>query len=417
MDGGRRGNIMINWQEALEVILGAVGPIASARVPIGKALGLVAAEDVLAPENLPPFDNSAMDGFAVIHSDCAGASEANPASLRIIEDLPAGSVTAQEVQRGTAIRIMTGAMMPSGCDCVVPVEDTRSTDSTVEILKTPKLNGNVRTKGEDVKEGQKAVLDFDVINAATIGLLAALGIEYVSAVPPAKVGIITTGAELVDISKPPGPGQIRDSNMHSLSAQISSWGGLPMPFPRVADSLNAVETAIKRAAGICNVIVTSGGISVGDYDYVKDALANIGAKQLFWRVAQRPGGPFGFWIYRGLPVFGLPGNPVSALVMAELYLRPAINKMMARPLDGTQGRKCVKARLMDGFRKSGMDGKRHFLRVIAQEGKDGWEAKLSDPQGSAQLFPMKAANALAMVPEDIAEVPKGGEVELLLFEK
>ncbi|MDR2560903.1 MAG: molybdopterin molybdotransferase MoeA [Holophagales bacterium] len=411
---------MIKWQEALEVILGAIRPLGAARIPIDKVFGLVAAEDVMATENLPPFSNSAMDGFAVSHSDCEGASESSPISLSVIEDLPAGSVASQDLPKGAAMRIMTGAMMPRGSDSVVPVEDTRSSGSTVEILKAPKPNGNVRAKGEDVKDGQRAILAFDVINAAAIGLLAALGIERISAIPPAKVGIITTGGELVDISKRPGPGQIRDSNMHSLSALVSCWGAWPIHFPRIADSPDKVAAAIRRAADMCDVIVTTGGVSVGDYDCVKGALADIGAKQHFWRVAQRPGGPFGFWDYEGRPVFGLPGNPVSAMVMAELYLRPALAKMMGRmmggPGNGTHWQRRVKAKFVEGFRKSGMDGKRHFIRVVAQEKGSGWEANLSGPQGSAQLFPMKAANALAMVPEDVAEIPKGGVVELLLFD-
>jgi len=411
-----KGGGMIRWQDALEIILGAIGPLDAARIPIDKAFGLVAAEDVLAAENLPPFDNSAMDGFAVSHSDCEGASESSPVSLRVVGDLPAGSVASQDLPKGAAMRIMTGAMMPQGSDCVVPVEDTRSSGSAVEILKAPKPNGNVRAKGEDVKEGQRAVLAFDVINAAAIGLLAALGVERISAIPPAKVGIITTGGELVDISKCPGPGQIRDSNMHSLSAQVGYWGAWPIHFPRIPDSPDKVAAAIRRAADMCDVIVTTGGVSVGDYDCVKGALAEIGAEQRFWHVAQRPGGPFGFWDYEGRPVFGLPGNPVSAMVMAELYLRPALAKMMGRMADEAHWQRRVKAKLVEGFSKSGMDGKRHFIRVVAKESESGWEAKLSGPQGSAQLFPMKAANALAMVPEDVAEIPMGGEVELLLFD-
>jgi molybdopterin molybdotransferase len=407
---------LIRWQEALEIILGTARPIQAASIPIGRAFGLVAAKDVPAPENLPPFDNSAMDGFAVAHSDCVGASENTPVSLKVLEDLPAGSVATQKVPKGAAIRIMTGAMMPSGCDCVVPVENARTNGNMVEILKAPKPNGNVRFKGEDVKAGHAAISTGDQINAATICLMAALGIEEVLAIPPTKVGIITTGAELVDVSMRPGLGQIRDSNIHGLSAMVSHWGAEPIPFPRIADAPFDVEAAIRRAADTCNIIVTTGGVSVGDYDYVKGTLANAGAKQLFWRVAQRPGGPFGFWEYGGLPVFGLPGNPVSAMVMAELYLRPAIALMMGRIADGASLHKCVKARLLDGFRKSGVDGKRHFLRVAAKEGNGGWEARLSGPQGSAQISAMMAANALAMVPEEATEIPKGGEVELLLLD-
>ncbi|MDR1841925.1 MAG: molybdopterin molybdotransferase MoeA [Holophagales bacterium] len=406
---------MNKWHEALEIIFSNLQPIEAAKMPIDDALSLVASEDALSPENLPAFDNSAMDGFAVRFSDCAGATEDSPVSLRVLEDLPAGRVAAQAVSAGAALRIMTGAVIPMGCDVVVPVEDTRpatDADEYVYILRTPKLKGNIRAAGEDIVAGQTVISEGQQVSAAHIGLMAALGISELLVIPPVKAAVITTGSELADVLEKPVAGKIRDANIHSLSAQIRSWGAVPIAFPRIADTRQAVESALEEAASLCDLLITTGGVSVGDYDYVKEVLNALGAKQHFWRVAQKPGGPFGFWTLWGKPFFGIPGNPVSAIVMAELYLKPAIYRMMGRKNVNYQR---VAARLESGFRKTGADGKRHFLRVIADEREGKWTARLSGPQGSAQLASMRAANALAMIPEDTLEVPAGGEVELLLI--
>jgi molybdopterin molybdotransferase len=400
------------WREALEIILNCVEPIAAARVSIDEALGLVASETVFSPERLPSFDNSAMDGFAVRYGDCVKASAEHPVSLRILEDLPAGSVAVQAVSSGTALRIMTGAALPMGCDAVVPVENTRLREEFVEILKPPQTKANIRFAGEDIDVGQTVLSQGRQIQAAHIGLSAALGITEISVIPPIKVAVITTGSELAAAAEQPGPGKIRDSNIYSISSQIRSWGAAPVIFPRIGDTRRAVESALNEAADKCDLLLTTGGISVGDYDYVKETLHALGAKQHFWRIAQKPGGPFGFWTLRDKPFFGVPGNPVSAIVMAELYLKPAIYKMMGRE---NSGQLYVQAKLDSGFRKSNDDGKRHFLRVIAKESESGWTARLSGPQGSAQLTSMCAANALAMIPEDTLEIPANGKVELLLL--
>jgi molybdopterin molybdotransferase len=401
-----------NWQEALKIILSNVAPIASERLPLDGIMGLVAAEDVFSPERLPPFDNSAMDGFAVRHDECEGASADNPVALRILESLPAGKAPSQAITAGYATRIMTGAHLPEGCDAIAPVENTRTRGDSVEILRATNQNSNIRYAGEDIDVGQPIIFEGNRFGAAHIGLLGALGIAEVPAIPPAKVAVITTGSELVDVSEKPGPGKIRDANIHSLCALIRSWGASPVAFPRVGDARQSIEDAISMAAGKCDMLVTTGGVSLGDYDHVKETLDILGAARHFWKIAQKPGGPMGFWTLQGRPFFGIPGNPVSAIVMAELYLKPAIHKMMGHP---NFVHRRVIARLDGGYRKSGEDGKRHFLRVIANEGRDGWVARLSGPQGSAQLTTSCAANALAMIPEDRAEIKDGGEVELIFL--
>jgi molybdopterin molybdotransferase len=213
---------MIKWQEALEMILNRVKPAALAKVPIGDALGLVASETVVSPERLPGFDNSAMDGYAVRSEDCVGASEDDPVALRVLEELPAGAVARQALSHGAAIRIMTGAPLPLGCDAVIPVEKTRLVDGAVEILVASKPAWNIRFAGEDIDTGQAAIMEGEEIKPAHIGLLAALGVPEVSVIPPVKVAVITTGSELVDVSCQLCPGKIRDANLHSLSAQIRS---------------------------------------------------------------------------------------------------------------------------------------------------------------------------------------------------
>jgi molybdopterin molybdotransferase len=406
---------VIRWRDALESILENVGTAAAAKMAVGEALGLVAAEDVCSQEALPPFDNSAMDGFAVRSGDCAAASAGSPILLRVLEDLPAGCTAAQSLAAGTAIRIMTGAPLPQGCDAVVPVEDTRCPEDQggfVEVIKPPRQRAHIRFAGEDINVGQTAISRGRLINAAHIGLLAALGVPYISVLQPVRVAILTTGNELVDAPEIPSPGKIRDANIHSITALVRSWGALPMGFPRIGDSHQAVVSALERAAAECDLLLTTGGVSVGDYDFVKDALNSLGARQHFWRIAQKPGGPFGFWTLSGKPFFGIPGNPVSAIVMAQLYLKPAIQRMKGKQGPDTA---CVRAKLEGGFRKSGPDGKRHFLRVCAEEHEGGWTARLAGPQGSAQLTSMCAANALAMIPEDAVEIPEGGEVELLMY--
>jgi len=402
---------MLKFLEARQIVLERLAPREPKRVPLAQALGLAVAEDLHSPEPVPPFTNSAMDGFALRASDCTGATQDTPIRLRVTGDLAAGSVALEPMAPGTALRIMTGAPMPMGADSVIPIEHTRHDADWVELAKPLRLGANVRLAGEDLPEGGLVVKLGTTLRPGEIGVLASTGFAEVPVFPRARVAILTTGDELVDCGTRPGPGQIRDANIHALSAQITALGGIPIPFPRVVDSREGDEAALRQAIESCDMVLTTGGVSVGDYDFVKPGLEALGADSVFWRVAQKPGGPLGFWMLNRKPVFGIPGNPVAAMLMVEEYVRPALRKMMGF---GHLFRPERMGILEQAWRKSGPDGKVHFLRVAVRE-KDGLlHASLTGPQGSGILSSMLKANALAVIREDEDAIPAGGAVLLHL---
>ena len=405
---------MTTYREALGLVLDSVSPLPARPTPLFDALGLVLAGRVVSPETVPPFTNSAMDGYAVRAEDLAAASGDTPALLEVLADLPAGSVTDLEVRPATAIRIMTGAPLPAGADTVVPVEATTSEGSRVRIPASPKRGANVRYAGEDLREGEELLPEGFVLNPASLGVLASVGLAEVSARPRVRVAILTTGDELVEASARPGPGQIRDSNVQTMCGQAAAFGAVPIPIPRVPDAREAVTAALERARAEADVIVTNGGISVGDYDFIKDVLAGFGAREVFWKVKQKPGGPLGFWLWGGTPVFGIPGNTVAAMVCMEEYVRPALRKMMghARLL-----RPEVTAVFEGDFRKSAPDGKVHLVRVRARREGGRVVVSPSGPQGSGILTSMLRSNALALVPADALALKSGDEVSVHLVEE
>lgn len=401
---------MTTCRDALRLILDSVAPLPARPTPLFDALGLVTAERVVSPETVPPFTNSAMDGYAVRHEDIAGA----PAVLEVLADLPAGSVATDEVRPGTAIRIMTGAPLPPGADSVVPVEATSSEGSRVRIAAPVKKGANVRQAGEDLREGEELLPAGFALTPAALGVLASVGLAEIPVRPRVRVAILTTGDELVDASSKPGPGQIRDSNVQTMCGQAVAFGAVPVPIPRVPDTREAVTAALERARAEADVIVTNGGISVGDYDFIKAVLADSGAREVFWKVRQKPGGPLGFWLWDGKPVFGIPGNTVAAMVCMEEYVRPALRKMMghARLL-----RPEVTAVFEGSFRKSAPDGKVHLIRVRARREAGRVIAAPSGPQGSGILSSMLRSNALALVPADALALASGDEVAVHLIEE
>ena len=401
---------MTTCRDALRLILDSVAPLPARPTPLFDALGLVTAERVVSPETVPPFTNSAMDGYAVRHEDIAGA----PAVLEVLADLPAGSVATDEVRPGTAIRIMTGAPLPPGADSVVPVEATSSEGSRVRIAAPVKKGANVRQAGEDLREGEELLPAGFALTPAALGVLASVGLAEIPVRPRVRVAILTTGDELVDASSKPGPGQIRDSNVQTMCGQAVAFGAVPVPIPRVPDTREAVTAALERARAEADVIVTNGGISVGDYDFIKAVLADSGAREVFWKVRQKPGGPLGFWLWDGKPVFGIPGNTVAAMVCMEEYVRPALRKMMghARLL-----RPEVTAVFEGSFRKSAPDGKVHLIRVRARREGGRVIAAPSGPQGSGILSSMLRSNALALVPADALALASGDEVAVHLIEE
>ena len=405
---------MLTYHEALARVLESAVQLPARRVPLDEASGLVAAGDVLAADPVPPFTNSGMDGFAVRAADITDASAETPVRLQVLEDLPAGRVAEREVAPGTALRIMTGAPLPAGADAVVPVESTASDGEWVAIRRCARAGANVRLAGEDLAAGARVIARCDVLRPADIGLLAEAGCAMVPVHPRPGLAIITTGDELVDVAEPPGPGRIRDANLHAVRAQAVAFGALPVTFPRIPDRRDAVVRALREAAGAADVIVTTGGISMGQYDCVKDALEELGAERVFWRVAQKPAGPLGLWRLDGKPVFGVPGNPVAAMLVMEEYVRPLLRRMMGFPRLFRPERHGA---LETPWTRRAGDDRLHFLRVLVRDDGCGLRARLSGPQGSGVLSSMARANALALIPGDVASIPEGGRVLLHLIEE
>ncbi len=405
---------MISYREALQCVLETIAPLPARQVALAEALGRVAAEDVIARELVPPFTNSGMDGFAVRAADLATATDEAPVRLRVLANVSAGQVATLEVTPGAALRIMTGAPLPGGADAVVPIERAVVSGDTVELRQPLRAGANVRPAGEDIPAGTQVVARGTTLRPGDLGVLAEVGHTRVAVVPCATVALLTTGDELVDAAERPGPGRIRDSNVYAVSGQVAAFGALVRATPRVPDTRTDMERALRAALEYADVIVTTGGISMGDRDCVKDALDALGAERMFWRVAQKPAGPLGFWRLGGRPVFGLPGNPVAAMIAMEEYVRPALRRMMAMPRLHRPERV---ATLETGWERRDTDRRLHFLRVHAREEGGAWRARLSGAQGSGILSSMARANALALVPEDTLSAQPGAQVPIHLIEE
>jgi molybdenum cofactor synthesis domain-containing protein len=403
---------MIPVEDARARILAACPPLSARAVALAEALGRVLAEPVVSGVDVPPFANTAMDGFAVRASDTAGA----PVPLEVVGTLAAGADPAGLiVGPGQAIRIMTGAPMPAGADAVVMVERTSSSTSgyiTIEVAAA--AGDHIRSAGDDLRAGQTVFEASTVITPGHLGVLASLGLSEVTVFPPARVGVLSTGDELVEGSRPLRPGQIRDSNRPTLLALVREAGGVAVDLGTARDDEDAIRSKLEEGLATCDAVVTSGGVSVGDFDYVKVVLDQIGRMD-WWQLAVRPAKPLAFGVAgpHDTPVFGLPGNPVSSMVSFELFVRPALRRMMGHPPDRLL-RPVVEA-MADEPLPRRPDGKLHLDRVIATHGPDGrYHVRRSGGQGSHLLRAMALANALAMVPDGDG-VPAGGSVRVMLI--
>ncbi len=399
---------MISVDDARRQILEACLRLTPCSLALQDALGCVMAEAVVADEDVPPFANTAMDGYAVRAADTEGA----PARLVVVATLAAGAAPDIDVGQGQAVRIMTGAPMPRGADAVVMVERTRSVDdgTAVVIEATATPGDHVRGPGEDLRRGQEVFASGTVLTPGHVGVLASLGRETVVVVPPARVGVLSTGDELVAGGGRLQPGQIRDSNRPTLLALLTQAGCQPVDLGVVADDEDTLVEAVTRGAATCDALVTSGGVSVGDFDYVKTALDRLGRMQ-WWQVAVRPAKPLAFGVVGHTPVFGLPGNPVSSSVSFELFARPALRQMMGHAV---LDRPRVTAMADEAIGRQ-PDGKLHLVRVVADTGDDGrWHVRSSGPQGSHVLSAMARANALALLP-DGQGVEAGAILEVMLL--
>jgi molybdopterin molybdotransferase len=402
---------MLSVEEALARVLAAFEPLPSERVPVLETLGRVLAEDVYADMDIPPLTNTAMDGYAVQAADTAGASPEQPVRLRIVHDLAAGYTTDVTVTPGTAIRIMTGAPIPLGADAVVRFEDTERDGEWVSILKGVPVGKNVRQAGEDVKKGTLILPRCTAIRPQEVGMLAALGHKDAWVHRRPRVAILATGDEVIEVDAPWQAGKIRNANSYSNAAQVGRYGGVPILLGIARDDV--AELTAKIRAGLeqgADLFLTSGGVSVGDFDVVKTVLAAEG-EMGFWRVRMKPGKPLAFGQIRGVPLLGLPGNPVSAMVSFELFARPAILKMLGKTF---LAKPTVKATLLDKVARK--DDRRHYLRVMVEKQEGEYFARLTGDQGSGILLSMVQAQGLAIIPEGVDHLPAGARVQVMMLD-
>ncbi|ANN14854.1 molybdopterin molybdenumtransferase [Amycolatopsis orientalis] len=389
-----------------ETVTGLLGNAPVLRLPLASAAGLVLAEDVLAGVSLPPFDNSAMDGYAVRAEDVVEA----PVTLPVADDIPAGRVDIGKLEPGTAHRIMTGAPLPPGADAVVMVEHTDAGVTDVRIFRTAVPGAHIRRLGEDVVEGTVALSAGTVLGPAQLGLAAAVGLAEVPVRRPLKVLVVSTGTELVDAPNPLRHGQIYESNSIMLASAIRSLGCEAEVVRSVVDDVDEFRAAIEPRLADVDLLVTSGGVSAGAYEVVKDALTGQGVE--FRKVAMQPGGPQGCGRWNGVPVVTLPGNPVSVLVSFEAFLRPALLAAMGH---ARVDRQKVRARLTESMTSPA--GRRQFRRGFYTH-SEGEVTGVVGPRGgpgSHLLASFTQANCLIVLPEDVDSVAKGDEVDVLLL--
>ncbi|HNR96961.1 MAG TPA: molybdopterin molybdotransferase MoeA [Anaerolineae bacterium] len=402
---------MLSVEEATEQLLAYFQTLEPETVPLLESLGRVLAEDVYADVDIPPLSNTAMDGYALRAADTAGASGAAPVELRIVADLAAGYVSEVPVVPGTAIRIMTGAPIPEGADAVLPFEDAERNGKVVRIVRPVQLKANVRDAGEDVHKGELVLHQGRRIRPQDVGMLATVGRRQVQVTRRPRVAILATGDEVVEVDAPLGPGKIRNSNSYSNAAQVLAIGGVPVLLGIAHDQVEDLTAKIRQGlAQKVDLFLTSGGVSVGHFDVVKQVLAAEG-EMTFWRVRMKPGKPLAFGRIGGVPLLGLPGNPVSAMVSFELFARAAILKMLGQR---NGERPSVEAALVDGMKSK--DGRRHFVRVRVEEKDGAYQARLTGDQGSGRLSTMVEANGLAIIPEEWSSAPPGSKVRVMMLE-
>lgn len=388
---------MIPLDEAQTHIIDRCPPLPVTSVPLREARGLVTAEGVSSPEQIPPFDNTAVDGFAVRAADTAPAGaegDGNAVSLSIVGTIAAGAAPTVPVEPGQAIRIMTGAPMPDGADAVAMVEWTSVDGETVTIDRSVSAGDAVRGAGEDLQPGDAVFEPGTELTPGHLGVLASIGRYDVKVGKRPRVGVFSTGDELIEGSQPLQPGQIRDSNRHTLIALAERDGFEAVDLGMIPDDEDKIEAAVRSGAADCDALLTSGGVSMGDYDYVKAVLSRI-ADMRWMQVAIKPAKPLAFGLMGDTPVFGLPGNPVSSMVSYELFARPGLRSMMGH----SQLHRPRVAGVAGQDWRRGPDGKTHFVRVRIDDSGGAYAVVSAGGQGSHQLTAMAGADALAIVPD------------------
>ena len=419
---------MISVEEARARILAHFAPLEAVPAPLLETLGQVLAEDVRGGFDIPPLANTSMDGYAVRAADTTGAALASPRRLRVTGYLAAGSVYDGSVGPGEAVRIMTGAPLPDGADAIVPFEETdeeeQSTrweddprpDVRIDVAAAP--GANVRPAGEDVRAGELVLPAGTILGPGQIGVLASLGLEQVTVIRRPRVAVLSTGDELLRPGEPLRPGAIYDSNGFSLASMVREMGAEPLVLDIAGDSVEALTARVREGVADADLLVTSAGVSRGDFDVVKEVLAREGEVG-FWTVRMRPGKPLAFGTFsagegeRVVPHLGLPGNPVSAMMTFELFGRPAVFTMLGKP----QAWERPRVRAIAGERIARPDERRFYARAIVERRDGRYHARLTGPQGSGVLTSFALANGIAVVPEDVPAVEPGDEVEVLLIDR
>lgn len=403
-----------NVDQAVQDILAQTERLTAETVPLPQTLGRILAEDITSDADLPPFDNAAMDGFAIVATDSAAASRDDPITLPVVLDIRAGNSPQQTLQGGQAARVMTGAPTPPGATAVIPVEDTDADFSQdgapqqVTLFKAVPEGANIRRAGENIRRGQQVLQAGTKIRPAEIGILATLGQGQVAVIRKPRVVIVGSGDELVGLDEALTPGKIRDSNSYALAALVEQYGGEATRLPPAKDTPAAIRATFEEAlAQQPDAIISSAGVSVGAADYVRGILEEMGALD-FWRINMRPGKPLAYGHIGGVPFFGLPGNPVSAMVTFEVIVRPALLKMGGQPDDS----RFVEAIAAHDMRS---DGRRTFARVTLTKDGDRWLAQETGTQSSGAHVSLLLADGLLIIPEGRRMVEAGSRLAVKLL--
>lgn len=408
---------LLNPDHAIAKILETIQRLSAESVVLEDSLGRILAEDILSDTNLPPFDNSAMDGFAILSGDSSGASQSEPVVVHVSMDIPAGKAPDNPIQSGQAARIMTGAPIPDGADAVIPVEDTNADFSdpqssiigtNVQLYKETSPNSNIRKSGQNIAVGQKVLTASTEIRPAEIGILASIGKPSISVLRKPRVVIIGSGDELISVDEALTPGKIRDSNSYALHALVRQDGCEGFRLAPAKDTPESIRGLFQNAQDLNpDVIISSAGVSVGAADYVRGILEEMGQVD-FWRINMRPGKPVAFGFLEGIPFFGLPGNPVSAMVTYDVIVRPALLKMAGRK-DSAQYETVTVGQEMHS------DGRRTFARVILRREGNEIVAYESGTQSSGAHMSMVIADGLLIIPENTRTVEKGSRLQVRLL--
>jgi len=403
---------LLSVAEARDRLLANFSPLGTIKAPLAQAIGKVLADEIVAQFDLPPFRNASMDGFAICYADLVGISRENPGKLRVVADIPAGQVAPVKILRGQAARIMTGAPVPEGSDAVIPVEDTDfnqrqpglAAPEWVKVYKEMKPGENIRSQGQDVYEGEDVMQPGHRIRPQDVGFLAMLGVAEVPVHRSPRIAIFSTGDELIPVDSPLIAGKIHDSNTYTLVALVEKYGGIPLNLGIVPDQAEAVKECLDLAvAKEADLILSSAGVSVGAFDFVRNVVEQYGLLS-FWRVNMRPGKPLAVGEYLGTPFVGLPGNPVSAFVGFEVFVRPAIMKMAGITFLNHLTQAVF---LLEPIES---DGRESYLRAIVENRDGRLAAYLTGHQGSGNLRSLVQANALLLIPSGVKSLPAGAEV-------